>query len=701
MRGGLAAAALVAASACSDHGEAPEGGLRQRDGGSDAQGSGAACEEGGPPTRAGDPLGELRASTIPLLAPLRFHTDPGDEGKAAGWADPAFDDRAWATLLAGKAWEDQGIAYDGVAWYRIAVSIPASFAGSPVKLVSTGVDDEYDVFVNGQAMGHHGGAGQSVYNRTTETRIERALRPGETNVLALRVVDWGGGGGLTRHLDVKRVVPLGAARALLPEPVLDDHPEWLALYDEAWRMAWEKLAFGNATNGLEPAYMDEGFNEQIYQWDSSFITVFGRLGRRVFPVMATLDNFYARQRPDGYIQRVYSETDGKELGQPTDAEAMVNPPLFAWVENEWSKSTGDAARLPRVYPILTRYFRWLEDHLRAPEGRGLYWQTDLGSGMDNTPRGDVSHAAWVDMSAQQALAARSLARIASRLGLSTDAAAWEAKRREIGEKIDALLWSEADGFYYDLRRDGSQARVKHVGAFWTLLSGVADAKRAARLVEHLRDPAEFARPHPFPSLAASEPGYVRAGNYWRGGVWAPTNYAIIRGLEAIGETTLARESAEKHLAAMARVMAAPPADEAKIAPDERDGAYRSIWECYSPEADSPGTRWDDTYYCRQDFVGWSGLGPIALLLETIIGLRADGETGTVTWDASRLAAHGARRLPLGSDDVDLVADARASADAPLTVRARAGKAFTLVVRRPGRRDATVRVCAGASTLVVP
>ena len=62
-------------------------------------------------------------------------------------------------------------------------------------------------------------------------------------------------------------------------------------------------------------------------------------------------------------------------------------------------------------------------------------------------------------------------------------------------------------------------------------------------------------------------------------------------------------------------------DEDKIAGNERDGNYQTIWECYSPEKPAPATRWDGENYCRQDFVGWSGLGPIALMLENIIGLQ--------------------------------------------------------------------------------
>ena len=97
------------------------------------------------------------------------------------------------------------------------------------------------------------------------------MRGGARNTVVIRVVDWGGGGGIWRRIELRRSVPLEPYRELLPEPVVADHPEWIELYWAAWQMAFDKISFGTVDNGLADAFMDEGFNEQIYQWDSSFI----------------------------------------------------------------------------------------------------------------------------------------------------------------------------------------------------------------------------------------------------------------------------------------------------------------------------------------------------------------------------------------------------------------------------------------------
>lgn len=673
-------------------------------------GGGQSCQgsAGGPviaPGGAGDPeaLAALAHATIPLVD-WRFAPDPGDEGEALGYASAGLDDAGWAPIVAGKSWEDQGYpALDGAGWYRRKALIPADLAPGPVHFMVNGADDEYDLWVDGQHAGHFGlPPDQSVYNRSTRIDIDPFITRGKESVLAVRVRDWGLGGGLWRSVSLRGTVPFEAHQHLLPEPVLDGDPDLVALYWKAWRLAWEKISFGNEQNHLVASYMGVGFDEHIYQWDSSFIALFGRYGARLFPVMPTLDNFYARQRPDGYIQRVYSETDGAEVGEPSPAEPLVNPPLFSWVEWEYHRFSGDDSRLAAVLPTLEAYHAWLRDNVESHTVPGLYRQSDLGSGMDNTPRGDVAAGAWIDMSAQQALAALYLSRIAGALGQADKQALWQKEHDDLAALIDATLWSEADGFYYDRTGSGALAGVKHIGGLWPLLAEVGDGARAERLVGHLEDPAEFKRRHVYPSLAASDPAYDPEGHYWRGSVWAPTNYMTITGLARRGYTEVAREAARNHLSRMVEVWKAPPTDEQLIAPDERDGDYATIWECYSPDSASPGTRWDATFYGRQDFVGWSGVGPIALLLEQVLGLDVRGAEGKVVWTVTRTDRHGVSRMPLGLDnEVGLIAAGRAGESAPLQITVEARRPFVLSVERPGREAVTLSVCAGTSSFEVP
>lgn len=318
--------------------------------------------------------------------------------------------------------------------------------------------------------------------------------------------------------------------------------------------------------------------------------------------------------------------------------------------------------------------------------------------MDNTPRRDSARAGWIDMSAQQALAAAHLALIAERLGDTTAQMRWQAEHAALTAAINQYAWNAAETTYYDIQRNGLHTGVRHLGAYWTLLAGVVPPERADSFVQHLRDPAHFYRHHLFPTLSAADPNYSADGHYWRGGVWAPTNYMVIHGLVRTGFSALARTAAVNHISNMVDAYTHPPnADQ--IAPEERDGDYRTIWECYAPDRRGAATRWDDSFLSRQDFVGWSGLGPIALLIEQGLGIDIDALTNRIVWSLYRTTRHGARRLSVGHGSVDLIAD-EPNADGTRSIRISADATFELELRADDGRTVTRTIAPGDTTLVL-
>lgn len=434
-------------------------------------------------------------------------------------------------------------------------------------------------------------------------------------------------------------------KALVPEPALERDSMLVELYYAAWEMAWNKITRGTEQNGFVSFYMDEGFNEQIYQWDTNFMAAFAMYASNLFPAIQSLDNFYNNQRDDGYIQRVYNESNGNEVSEPTTDEPMINPPLFAWIEWKYYQVTGDKSRFKTVLPKIVKYYNWINENLRDSAGQGLYHTTQLGSGMDNIPRPNVGKAGWIDFSAQMILSAKMIVNIASVVGDNNTVLKFTDEYSHLTKLINQLCWDEDSQFYYDLRDDGRLSDVMHIGGYWTLLSETATRERAEALFKHLGNPDEFWRPHMVPALAANQPMYDSSGHYWLGGVWAPTNYMVIKGLEKYGQYDLADQIAENHLYKIAEVYYEFQPDEEKIAFEERyaDG-YQTIWECYSPEFPEPATRWDDTFYSRQDFVGWSGLGPIAMLIENVIGIEMNVPQNQITWRIDRADKHGIKNL---------------------------------------------------------
>jgi hypothetical protein len=137
----------------------------------------------------------------------RFRTDPKDEGRAGNWQLPSTDVGAapWRDLRAGSHWENQGddlVHYDGVAWYRVDVDVPAGFATGS-RLVFEGIDDSGIVWLDGEQVGAFGDPATetSVWLQRSVAELGGRLTPGRHSI-AVRVVDHGGAGGLWKPVFV-------------------------------------------------------------------------------------------------------------------------------------------------------------------------------------------------------------------------------------------------------------------------------------------------------------------------------------------------------------------------------------------------------------------------------------------------------------------------------------------------------------------
>jgi hypothetical protein len=147
----------------------------------------------------------------------QFQPDGKNEGLKLGWEKASFDDQAWKPIKIGQHWEGQGYnALDGWAWYRLTVDIPKDWSGVPMFFISEGVDDAYEIYVNGTKIGNGG----DIPNKKTafEERTAHAipaglLNPGEKNVIAVRVYDWYGAGGIHRPMSLSNV-PIGGVDIL-------------------------------------------------------------------------------------------------------------------------------------------------------------------------------------------------------------------------------------------------------------------------------------------------------------------------------------------------------------------------------------------------------------------------------------------------------------------------------------------------------
>jgi len=194
----------------------------------------------------------LRAAATLLDGPWRFRT--GDDPR---WADAGTDDRDWESIDLTAApgshdgdvglpdyvggWMSRGHAdYRGHAWYRRAVTVPAS-ERSWVILGPTQVEHVYELYWNGRRLG---GVGRiEPEPRLVGTRPMRFALPAESagtrGLLAIRVFMLPGSGA-------------GAdGGGLHSAPILAPGP----IGDELHRVQWNRTIAGYVVDAIEPLCM--------------------------------------------------------------------------------------------------------------------------------------------------------------------------------------------------------------------------------------------------------------------------------------------------------------------------------------------------------------------------------------------------------------------------------------------------------------
>lgn len=116
--------------------------------------------------------------------------DPGIVNK---WYAPDTDIKNWKTMRLPQAWEGAGLpALDGVVWFRKEINVPATMAGKEA-IISLGPIDDSDVtYLNGVKIGKT----DNRYDLPRTYKVPAGVLKEGVNVIAIKVIDTGGGGGL-------------------------------------------------------------------------------------------------------------------------------------------------------------------------------------------------------------------------------------------------------------------------------------------------------------------------------------------------------------------------------------------------------------------------------------------------------------------------------------------------------------------------
>ena len=122
------------------------------------------------------------------------------------FATPQYDDSTWQQIAVGQAWESTVGNYDGIAWYRKSLVLDRKLlrkavrCGGGMVLRLGKIDDADETYFNGVKIGSTGEFPPNKISAWNEDRVyivpKKLINWKKPNIIAVRVADWGGGGGL-------------------------------------------------------------------------------------------------------------------------------------------------------------------------------------------------------------------------------------------------------------------------------------------------------------------------------------------------------------------------------------------------------------------------------------------------------------------------------------------------------------------------
>ena len=306
-------------------------------------------------------------------------------------------------------------------------------------------------------------------------------------------------------------------------------------------------------------------HRDAWLWDSAFHAM-AICGSDPALARDSLRAVLERQRADGFIPH-QMRADGW-------TSAITQPQVLAWATLFLHRRSPDLGFLAWAAPRLRAFLLWTMRERDRNRNGLLEWHTGSDphcrcdeSGLDNSPRFDFDDPAIdaIDFSCYLAHDAGCLAQLWRILGHAPSpagrtafgpnecghyAAEAAALRERTAAQVNALLWDETDGLYYDRLSDGRLSLVASVASFLPLWAGICPPERAARLVRTLTDPARFWTALPVPSIAKDSPCYDT--DMWRGCSWLNLDYFLWLGLRRYGFAAEAEELRRRVLAGVNR-----------------------------------------------------------------------------------------------------------------------------------------------------
>ena len=300
----------------------------------------------------------------------------------------------------------------------------------------------------------------------------------------------------------------------------------------------------------------------LFGWDTFFAALmFGMIDKNL-----AYANFFAmleEMTPEGFVPNFGSGT-----GQTRDRS---EPQIASWCAWKLYLQFGDQWFVEQIFDRLLEWNRWrfserdgngdglLElastpwndrnpfhawSFFKVGEKQAAMWE----SGLDNSPMWDDADfdeekhcmkLSYVGLNSLIVADCECLEKMAELLGRKEEQRELVERRKHLTQLINRELWSSERGTYLNKHWNGKFDGRLSPTHFYPLMAGIPSESRASRIVdEHLLNPDEFLGDYMIPMISRDDPAFVDQ-NYWRGRVWAPTNFLVTEGLRRIGRNDIA------------------------------------------------------------------------------------------------------------------------------------------------------------------
>jgi hypothetical protein len=433
-------------------------------------------------------------------------------------------------------------------------------------------------------------------------RFDRSIAPGASVDVHVHraVVDAAHAGDLTSSLDAERKLSLPDV-LVAGKQRMDPAVQLTAATGDAALV--HRSAFALLDQLVMPPEGTLTHDYYLFSREPTFTDA--RLGQGVHESLAML--LLARADPQLAVETQRNFIDAIPFGgfltsrigpvAPATPDPAAAPPLFSYESLEISRSANDPSFLADAYAAgQTLHGFWTSQ--RDTGQNGLSEWGSLAESLRGTGSAVYRDVAppealeEVDLNCMLVMEEKSLSAMATALGKAGDAAMWQDAADARAARINAVMWDDATGFYYNVTRDketfdyakpGDLKRME-ISGFLPLWAGIVPYDRLSPLLAHLSDPSAFLRTYGLATLSAQDPAYaprVSGCCGWNGPVSVPWTYLVVRGLLDAGQGPLASQITQSVVAGVSAQLTRTHQFRSAYDPDRRDaenaGLPNYVW----------------------------------------------------------------------------------------------------------------------------